>query len=152
MVTTTIAPATAPLQAIPPPPMPRSFRMYSTAAAAAAATNQTAAYYGDREDSAVDEQDSNNVNVDEHISTFSENLNPNVPEFIPVINGFEENKKSPMENDGDIDECVEAIEDKLKFDDAGKKPGAELDEKNGEFADLGDYFDELMVGEELSIG
>ncbi|XP_065207495.1 la-related protein 1 isoform X2 [Planococcus citri] len=137
VITTAIAPATAPLQAIPPPPMPRSFRMYSHP------TTDETAFYGDLQDDAIDEQEANNAAVDEHVSTFSENLNPNVPEFIPVINGLEEKKKSSVENDDDIDECVEAIEDKLKVDDSGKQTGVgaasavEMDEKNGDFPDLG---------------
>lgn len=69
-------------------------------------------------------------------ATFSENLNPNVPEFIPVISGLEETKKyAGTEADGEIDECVEAIEDKLKFDDASKPNEG----SNGESCDLGRY-------------
>lgn len=66
--------------------------------------------------------------VDEHVSLYSENLNPNVPEFIPVITGQEESKKA--EHDDEIDECVEAIEDKLKFEEKQNR-----DEGN---ADLGE--------------
>lgn len=100
VITAPISPATAPLTNIPPPPMPRSFRTFP----------QPSQIFVDESGAAVNEK----ANEDAPRSTFTENLNPDVPEFIPIVNGHEDPKKSASSSANvPVDECVEALEEKL---------------------------------------
>lgn len=92
--------------------MPRSFRLYHT--------QQNLAYY-----ETLKEQ----TNERRVKSTFSDNLNPDVPEFVPVINGQEENKKNISKED--VDGCVEAIKDKLSLEDEKIKENTNTNDTSG---------------------
>ncbi len=93
-------PAAAPLPTIPPPPMPKSFRVFNPSSHVFFPTGLT-----------------DEISENRRKNT-SENLNPDVPEFIPIVNGHEEPKKNgPKEC---VDECAEAMEEKLLVSDTPK--------------------------------
>lgn len=100
VMTAPISPAATPLANIPPPPMPRGFRSFPS----------SKQVFFD-ESGASSEKASENAPR----STFTENLNPDVPEFIPIVNGHEDSKRDAAASSSNVkvDECVEALEGKL---------------------------------------
>lgn len=51
-------------------------------------------------------------------STFTENLNPDVPEFIPIVNGYDDSKRDRAASNSNVkvDDCAEALDGKLSVE------------------------------------
>lgn len=139
-----LSPTGATLQTIPPPPMPRSFRVYS---------RPNNLYYENGLMNGEVHDGADEGSVVKRKPKTGDNLNPDVPEFIPpefipIVNGHETSKKTTSSHNA-IDDCIEALEEKLSIEEAEEKApravetncdnsGAEPSERNGNTTQVGE--------------